>query len=160
VLAGQVPTASGFQRLRAVDRQVAEEVLRGVVRAVDAPVAVHCCAPRVPIALLRRAGASAVSLDMALLTERDDDAVGEAVEGGAVILAGVLPGTDTPLSDPAGSVAVVRRLWRRLGLDPESLARRVVVTPGCGLAGASPAYARRALSHSVMAARSLADTPE
>ncbi|WP_308188878.1 methionine synthase [Streptacidiphilus sp. ASG 303] len=160
VLTGQVPTASGFQRLRAVDRQVAEDVLRQVVGAVDAPVAVHCCAPGVPIALLRRAGAAAVSLDASLLTERDDDAVGEAVEAGTVLLAGVLPGTDAPLSDPAGSVAVVRRLWRRLGFAPESLARRVVVTPSCGLAGASPAYARRALSRSVMAARSLADTPE
>ncbi|AXI81565.1 methionine synthase [Peterkaempfera bronchialis] len=159
-LAGQVRTASGFQRLRAVDRQIAEEVLRGVVRAVDAPVAVHCCAPGVPLALLRRAGAAAVSLDLTLLTQRDDDAVGEAVEGGTRILAGVLPGTDAALSDPAGSVAVVRRLWRRLGFDPESLARRVVVTPSCGLAGASPAYARRVLSQSVTAARSLADTPE
>ncbi|WP_265736723.1 methionine synthase [Peterkaempfera griseoplana] len=160
VLTGQVRTASGFQRLRAVDRQIAEQTLREVIRAVDVPVAVHCCAPGVPIGLLRRAGAAAVSLDLALLTERDDDAVGEAVEGGTSILAGVLPAVDAPLSDPAGSVAVVRRLWRRLGFDPESLARRVVVTPSCGLAGASPAHARRVLSQSVMAARSLADTPE
>jgi methionine synthase II (cobalamin-independent) len=160
VLAGQVRTASGFQRLRAVDRQVAEQTLREVVRAVDVPVAVHCCAPGVPVGLLRRAGAAAVSLDLALLTERDDEAIGEAVEGGTSILAGVLPAVDAPLSDPAGSVAVVRRLWRRLGFDPESLARRVVVTPSCGLAGASPAQARRVLSQSVMAARSLADTPE
>ena len=160
VLCGEVPTASGFHRLRTVDKQVAEELLRGVIGSLDAPVVVHVCAPRVPIALLRRAGVAGVSLDMALLTERDDDAVGEAVEGGTAIMAGVLPGTDSELSDPAGSVAGVRRLWRRLGFAPELLARRVVVTPSCGLAGASPAYARQALSHSVTAARSLADTPE
>ena len=166
VLAAQVPTASGWQRLRAVDRQVAEETLRTLIRTLDVPVAVHCCAPGVPLELLRRAGASAVSLDMALLTERDDDAIGEAVEGGTVLLAGVVPAVGPPasengrVSDPAGSVGVVRTLWRRLGLDPALLARRVVVTPRCGLAGASPAYARRALSHSVIAAQSLADNPE
>jgi len=121
---------------------------------------VHCCAPAVPLGLLRRAGASAVSLDMALLTERDDDEIGEAVEGGTLLFAGVVPSVGPGLSDPADSVSGVRTLWRRLGLDPALLAQRVVVTPSCGLAGASPAYARRALSHSVIAAQSLADNPE
>ncbi|GAA1410956.1 methionine synthase [Kitasatospora putterlickiae] len=160
VLAGEVKTASGFQRLRAVDRQVAEETLREVVRALDAPVVVHCCAPRVPLPLLRRAGVAGVSLDFSLLTEREDDDLGEAVEAGTVILAGVVPSTDQALSDPAGSVQGVRTLWRRLGFSPELLGRRVLVTPTCGLAGASPAHARTALSLSVKAARSLVDNPE
>ncbi|GAA5011139.1 methionine synthase [Kitasatospora paranensis] len=160
VLVGSVRTASGFQRLRAVDRQVAEETLRSIVRALDAPVVVHSCAPGVPLPLLRRAGVAGISLDFGLLTERDDDDLGEAVEGGTVILAGVVPSSGTGLSDPAGSVQGVRKLWHRLGLDPELLGRRVLVTPTCGLAGASPAYARSALSQSVKAARSLADNPE
>ncbi|WP_051967102.1 methionine synthase [Kitasatospora mediocidica] len=160
VLSGGVKTASGFQRLRSVDRQVAEEVLRSVIGALDTPVIVHCCAPEVPIPLLRRAGVAGVSLDFALLTEREDEVIGEAVEAGTVILAGVVPSTDQGLSDPAGNVAGVRTLWRRLGLDPELLGRRVLVTPTCGLAGASPAYAREALSLSVRGARSLVDNPE
>ena len=160
VLTGQVPTASGWQRLRAVDRQVAEDRLRALIDGLGVPVAVHCCAPQPPLALLRRAGAAAVSLDLSLLTERDDDAVGEAVEDGLVLLAGVVPAVEPGLSDPAGSVSGVRTLWRRLWLDPALLSRHVVVTPSCGLAGASPAYARLALSHSVTAARSLADNPE
>ena len=160
VLTGAVKTASGFQRLRSVDRQVAEEVLRSVVTGLDAPVLVHCCAPGVPIPLLRRAGAVGVSLDFSFLTERDDDDLGEAVEAGTRILAGVVPPTDEGLSDPAGSVQGVRTLWRRLGLEPELLGRRVLVTPTCGLAGASPDHARRALSLSVKAARSLVDNPE
>ncbi|MFD8707018.1 methionine synthase [Kitasatospora sp. NPDC059648] len=160
VLAGQVKTASGFQRLRAVDRQVAEEVLRELVRGLDAPVVVHSCAPDVPVPLLRRAGVAGISLDLSLLSERQDDDLGEAVEGGTVILAGVVPATDQAVSDPAGSVQGVRTLWRRLGFAPELLGRRVLVTPACGLAGASPAYARRALSLAARAAQSLVDNPE
>ncbi|MGW4913587.1 methionine synthase [Streptomyces sp. NPDC004270] len=161
VLRGQVRTASGYRTHRAVDRQVVESTLRDVIGShAGGPVAVHSCAPDVPFALLRRAGAAAVSFDFSLLTERDEDAIGEAVEGGTQLFVGVVPGTDAALSDPAGSVMGVRTLWRRLGLQPGLLAEAVTVTPSCGLAGASPAYARQALAHCVRAARSLADNPE
>ncbi|MFK4147178.1 methionine synthase [Streptomyces sp. NPDC004065] len=161
VLRGQVRTASGYRTHRAVDRQIVEATLRDVLGVHTAgPCVVHSCAPDVPLALLRRAGASAVSLDVSLLTERDDEAVGEALESGTRLFAGVVPTADGALSDPAGSVMGVRTLWRRLGLRPELLAESVTVTPACGLAGASPAYARQALAHCVRAARSLADDPE
>ncbi|WP_374985703.1 methionine synthase [Streptomyces fradiae] len=160
VLRGRVRTASGYRTHRAVDRQVVEGALRDVLAAHDGPAVVHSCAPDVPFALLRRAGAAAVSFDFGLLTERDEEAIGEAVEGGTRLFAGVVPSTDAALSDPAGSVMGVRTLWRRLGLNPGSLADSLVITPTCGLAGASPAYARRALAHCVKAAKSLADNPE
>ncbi|PGH52679.1 methionine synthase [Streptomyces sp. Ru87] len=161
VLLGRVPTASGYRTHRAVDRAVAEGALREVTAAADgAPVVVHSCAPDVPFGLLRRAGAAGISFDFSLLTERDDEQIGEAVEGGTALFAGIVPGTDAPLSDPAGSVMGVRTLWRRLGLDPGTLAESVVITPACGLAGASPAYARDVLAHGARAARSLADNPE
>ena len=161
VLRGHVRSASGYRTYRAVDRQLVESTLREVVQVhVDSPVVVHSCAPDVPFALLRRAGAAGVSFDFSLLTERDDDVIGEAVEAGTRLFAGVVPGTDTALSDPAGSVMGVRTLWRRLGLRPGLLAEAVTITPSCGLAGASPEYARQALAHCVRAARSLADNPE
>ncbi|MFJ9566741.1 methionine synthase [Streptomyces fuscichromogenes] len=161
VLRGQVRSASGYRTHRAVDRQVVESTLRDVIGVhADGPVVVHSCAPDVPFALLRRAGSAAVSFDFSLLTERDEDAIGEAVEAGTRLFTGVVPGTDAALSDPAGSVMGVRTLWRRLGLRPGLLAESVTVTPACGLAGASPAYARQALAHCVRAARSLADNPE
>ncbi|SES41470.1 Cobalamin-independent synthase, Catalytic domain [Streptomyces sp. yr375] len=161
VLRGRVRTASGYRTYRAVDRQLVESTLRDVVGVQgEDPVVVHSCAPEVPFALLRRAGAAAVSFDFSLLTERDDDALGEAVEAGTRLFAGVVPGTDAALSDPAGSVMGVRMLWRRLGLQPGLLTEAVTLTPTCGLAGASPAYARQALAHCVRAARSLADNPE
>ncbi|MFE9682390.1 methionine synthase [Streptomyces sp. NPDC002701] len=161
VLQGRVRSASGYRTHRAVDRQAVEATLREVIGVqAGGPAVVHSCAPDVPFALLRRAGAAAVSFDLALLTERDEDTIGEAVEGGTRLFAGVVPGTDVPLSDPAGSVMGVRTLWRRLGLSPGLLTDAVTLTPSCGLAGASPEYARRALAHCVRAARSLADNPE
>ncbi|MGA4801981.1 methionine synthase [Streptomyces lavendulocolor] len=162
VLQGRVRTASGYRTYRAVDRQVVESALRDVVAVNEGhgPVVVHSCAPDVPFALLRRAGAAGISFDFGLLTERDEEQIGEAVEGGTRLLVGVVESTDVPLSDPAGSVMGVRTLWRRLGLNPGTLAESLVVTPSCGLAGASPAYARAALAHCVKAARSLADNPE
>ncbi|MBT2477304.1 methionine synthase [Streptomyces sp. ISL-94] len=160
VLLGRVRSASGYRTYRAVDRQVVEGTLRELFAVHDGDVIVHSCAPEVPFGLLRRAGATGVSFDFSLLTEREDDTIGEAVESGTTLFAGVVPGTDGPLSDPAGSVMGVRKLWRRLGLAPGTLAESVVVTPSCGLAGASPAYARAVQAHCVRAARSLADNPE
>lgn len=164
VLLGRVRTASTYRTYRAVDRQLVESTLREVLGAAgeDASV-VHTCAPEVPFALLRRAGADGISFDFSLLTEREEEAIGEAVEGGTQLFLGVVPGTDPAsdgLSDPGGSVMGVRTLWRRLGLNPGTLTESVVITPSCGLAGASPAYARAALAHCGRAARSLADNPE
>lgn len=164
VLRGQVRTASGYRTYRAVDRQLVESTLREVLGAAgEGATLVHTCAPEVPFALLRRAGADGISFDFSLLTEREEEAIGEAVEGGTQLFLGVVPGTDPAsdgLSDPGGSVMGVRTLWRRLGLNPGTLTESVAITPSCGLAGASPAYARAALAHCARAAKSLADNPE
>ncbi|MGW7284832.1 methionine synthase [Streptomyces sp. NPDC054847] len=163
VLRGQVRTASGYRTYRAIDRQVVESTLREVMAAAEGPVVVHSCAPDVPFALLRRAGVQGISFDFGLLTERDEESIGEAVEGGTKLFAGIVPSTDAVsagLSVGADIVKGVRTLWRRLGLNPGTLAESIVITPTCGLAGASPAYARAALAHCVRAARSLADNPE
>ncbi|MCF2528634.1 methionine synthase [Yinghuangia soli] len=182
VLAGNVPTASGFGKLRAVDKAVVRENLRTVVDAADAPVVVHSCAPGVPIRLLREAGVRGISLDFSLLDARAEDDLGEAVEAGTGFLFGVVPALPPPtpsnrvanrattrgntgagarpLSDPSGTVRGVKALWRRLGFGPELLGGAVVVTPTCGLAGADPVWARRVLKHSVEAARVLHEAPE
>ncbi|MCO6007491.1 methionine synthase [Actinoallomurus purpureus] len=160
VLAGTVPTASGFSRLRAVEAPIAEDGLRRVIEAADAFPIVHSCAPRTPYGLLRSAGAKAISVDAALLRGQDEDAIGEAVEAGTGFLLGVVPGTDTRLPAPKESLTRAQELWRRLGFSPKVLAEGVVVTPACGLAGASPAYVRAALRHCREAAQVLAETAE
>lgn len=159
VLGGGIPTASGFGRLRAPAASRAVEVLAAVLAPFEHTV-VHCCAPSVPVALLRKAGAAAISLDATLLTPRDDDGLGEAVESGAGLLLGVVPSRDAPLEDLAATSAPVTALWRRLGQSPDRLPDSVVVTPTCGMAGASPGHARRALQTSREIARRLAEAPE
>ena len=139
---------------------MAEDTLRRVIEAADAYPIVHCCAGDVPYGLLRAAGAKAISADANLIRGKDEDAIGEAVEAGTGFLIGVVPGRDAPLPAPARSVARVRELWRRLGFSPRSLAESVVVTPACGLSGATPSYARRALRHCREAARILRESAE
>ncbi|GAB3208049.1 methionine synthase [Marinactinospora endophytica] len=162
VLVGAVPTASGYGRLRAVERVRVEERLRSLfaaISAADALPAAHCCAPKVPIDLLRRSGARALSLDATALTRASDEAIGVAVEEGVGLLLGIVPGVDAVVSDPAVNVGPIRELWNRIGFDPGLLAETVVVTPICGLAGASPRYARTALAACRTAARVLRDEP-
>jgi len=54
----------------------------------------------------------------------------------------------------------VIRLWRRLGLPPATCAGQAVITPACGLAGASPAQARAALTRCREAGSMLAELIE
>ena len=162
VLAGGIRSSSGARSFRPVPDTTVEETLRTLVDAVGVPVVVHCCAERPPVAGLVRAGASGLSLDLTVLAREVDDELGEAVDRGLTLLAGVVPAVPTAggtVSDAAGTVEPVRRVWRRLGLPAERL-RRVVVTPTCGLAGASPAAARTALRLAADAARQLAEDPE
>ncbi len=159
VLAGRVPTASGFRTLRSVAAPVAQEGLRQVLEAADAFPIVHCCARDVPFPVLLGAGARGLSVAPSAISARGDEAIGEAIEDGVAFFFGVVPGVDSRLPEPAKSVQPVRELWRRLGFGAESLSRQVVVTPECGLAGASQRYVRQALAHCVKAAGTLADTP-
>ncbi|HEX7188836.1 MAG TPA: methionine synthase [Actinomycetes bacterium] len=166
VLAGGVLSSSGARAFRPVPTTTAEDVLRGTVEALRVPVVVHCCADRPPVGLLHRAGVHGLSLDVTVLPRDLGDGLGDelgvAVEAGVALLAGVVPAvrsSATAVSDPAGTVEPLRRLWHRLGLDPEGL-RRVVVTPTCGMAGADPGHAVAALRLAAAAASQLADDPE
>ncbi|MDA0563075.1 methionine synthase [Streptomonospora sp. S1-112] len=162
VLTGAVPSASGYRRLPAPDRVTVEARLRALFDAVaDAgavPVA-HCCARAVPVDLLRRSGARAISLDATLLDPAQDDHIGTALEAGVGLFTGVVASAGGILSDPADNVDPVRELWNRIGLAPELLTRAVVVTPTCGLGRAAPDHARAALDACRQGARVLREEP-
>jgi hypothetical protein len=122
---------------------VVEQALGDVLALIpEGARVVHCCAADAPIALLRGAGAEAISIDAA--QSLDNDALGEAVEAGTSLWLGVLPGTDATISLDSAREPILK-LWHALGFPDSQLADVVVPTPSCGLAGASAAYARRAL---------------
>jgi methionine synthase II (cobalamin-independent) len=136
-----------------VEAPVVEQELAAVVAALPGPVVLHCCAPRAPLALFRAAGADALSFDLGLV--QDLDAVGTAIEAGIHLLPGVVPGTDTDLPAAKATASRVRAWWRELGFPVDDLAAAVTLTPSCGLAGATPAYARTAMAHVREAAKYL-----
>lgn len=150
VLAGQVPTASGFNRHRSVNPPLASEALEWAFAAIaDAevePIA-HCCAADAPLALLRGAGASGLCLDATTLSAAAYDEIGALLDSGQRLFLGIAPATD-PESAPTERALVDRvlRLLEMLGFDPGEVAGQLVLTPGCGLAGATPAYARQVLA--------------
>ena len=150
VLAGQVPTASGFHRHRSVDAPEASPALEWVFAAVTesgAVPVVHCCARDVPVGLLVGAGAAGVSVDLDVLAPAAYDELAELLEQQRPVCLGVVPST-APASPPTDRAVTERvlRVLEMLGLDPESAASSLVVAPSCGLAGATDDWARRALA--------------
>jgi len=174
VLAGRLPTASGFGRIRAVDPTLAAEGLRDVVAAAgDRHTVVHCCASDVPFVLLRDTGVKAVSVDIAVLTPKAWESLAATVESGVDLWAGVIPTGDEPAAVRAGPRSSTREMaarasvteviaplveaWRRVGLPLSDLSR-VTLTPACGLAGLTPSGARNVQRLAVDAARALTET--
>jgi hypothetical protein len=153
VLDGSLPTQSGRGRYAAVEQHVVETSLAALVdsvHGVDAAAVIHCCAERPPLALLRRSGADALSVDLLMHDQRDDDELGELLDAGRRLVAGVVPGAGpasaSPASEVGDTVGHVTALGNRLGLSAERLAQGVLLSPTCGLAGATPAAARRTLT--------------
>ena len=159
VVAGHVPTESGLSVYPPVDGPDAATGLRTIVEAVGVPVIVHCCAPEVPLQVVRDAGAAGVALDLSLLP-KDLDPMGEFIEAGFGLFAGAAP-TQPPSTGRGPSSAKIadriRSLWNQLGFPPRRLPEQVVVTPTCGLAGASEQYVRAVLNGCRDAARRLAE---
>ena len=157
VLGGRLPTASGFGRIRAIDPTRAAEGLREVVAAAAGrPTVVHCCAPDVPLVLLRDTGVTAVSLDISLLTPGGWESLAATVEAGVDVWAGVVP-TDDERAQVADVIGPLVDAWRRVGLPVWDLSR-VTLTPACGLAGLTPSGARSVQRLAVDAARALSET--
>jgi hypothetical protein len=165
VIAGDVPTASGLNRLPVPESSDLETGLGSIIGAARAFTVVHCCALSVPFGMIKGAGADAAGCDLSKLAPAAEDGLAEAVEAGLGILAGVIPATGTaaaPEPPPAGVVArVVTGLWQRMGWpaarngpaapvkgegEAGGVSAQVVLTPACGVAGATPGYARAAMA--------------
>jgi Cobalamin-independent synthase, Catalytic domain len=150
VLAGQVPTASGFHRHRSVDAPAASAALEWLTDAILAgggvPI-VHCCATDVPIGLLRGAGFAGLSVDLGLADAAAYDALAEALDAGERVILGVVPsvGPATPPTEKS-LVENIQRWLDMMGLDPDECGNLIGISPTCGLAGATKEWSATALS--------------
>lgn len=161
VMAARVPTASGFGRHRSVDRPEASEALGWVLAAIEDAGAepwVHACAAGTDWGLVRGAGARGLVVDLDVLTAADHDVLASHLDDGGAVALGVLPGLDpaAPWPDDRRPVERASRWLEMLGLDPAEGAAGLVLTTSCGLAGATPAWARRSTVLLRTAARALA----
>jgi methionine synthase II (cobalamin-independent) len=168
VLAGGLRSPSGLTMVAPVEEGDAKDVLREVIEAARTasgrPVAVHCCADRPPLAMLRDAGADVLSFDATGLDRAPAaywDELGETWDSGATFFLGLVPSVDPAepvtlhdLAKPALS------LVDRLGFNRSWLADLAVPTPTCGLAGASMTWATRAMELSAELARAFVEPPD
>lgn len=168
VLAGSIPTASGFSKHRKIDVPEVSEALELLAATLHAEVPpdpsaessveasasgglprlwLHSCARDVPVQLIRKAGFDGVALDLDQLSTADWDVIGQAMTDGLWFGAGALPTTVPAVSSTLSPDTIAQRVLRAirtLGLEPD-VAGRMIITPACGLAGFDQGPAVRAL---------------
>ncbi len=148
VLRGQVPSASGYRRLPAPDPGDASAAIGGVIEAATQAgatvAALHCCATRPPLRVMRDARPGALSIDTTDLDSRAWEGIATAVESGTQLWAGAIATRREDAGEPsayrAEHDALITR-WRDVGLEVKGLAH-VTLTPACGLATLSPQAAK------------------
>ncbi len=129
VLAGRVPTASGFGRHRTVHPPEASAALGWLLDAVIAAGGEPWVVPGVgaPLDLVRGAGAQGLVVALDAVDAADHDTLAEALEAGESV------GFTMPLDDDVGSaVDAVRRWCDMLGLSLEEASERLAVAPTAG----------------------------
>ncbi|MFH5878106.1 hypothetical protein [Arthrobacter sp. NA-172] len=151
VLAGTIPTASGYRTLRSIPGEEVTAAWRLVIDALCAAgvaeTVVSVPEIEAPIQQIFASGADGVALPLKALTTRQWEHLATAVEAGKRVWAGALPTENPGASLPRTSdlVATVWRPWHQLGLPASSLGA-VRVTPSDGLAGYSPSGAKEVLN--------------
>lgn len=163
-LAGRLSGVTALSPVHPVDDGVAVELLDICAATVGAPVAVHSCAPNIPWNLLGRTAIEAVAVDTDTLSPGDLDGLGEFLESGRVVLLGVVPATRADPDAPRPAAEQVAKkaagFTDRLGFGRAVLAERIGITPACGLAGATVAWARTAVELCQRAADGIEQDPE
>ena len=160
-LEGRLAGVTSLTPVHPVDESVAMGLLDDCVAVVGAEVVLHSCAAGLPWKALQRSTIHAVSVDVATLTSADLDGVGDFVDSGRTVLLGVVPTTAPPTRPSAEEVAKAAvEVTDRLGFARSVLRERIGITPACGLAGATPQWARTAIELAQKAADAFAEDPD
>ena len=160
VLAGLVPTASGYRTLRALPRSEARAVWAEAVEALHAAGAeaiVSLPAWEAPIADVLGAGADGVALPLAALGVPQWEELAGAVEAGKRLWLGALPDDGAPRTRTGELAERVVRPWRQLGL-PLAALDAVRLTPAGSLAACTPGEATARLARLVKVADAVNQT--
>lgn len=159
VLAGGVPTASGFHRHRSIGPPEAAQAIDWVIEEVAASgveTVLHCCASAIPWRVLAETRLDAVSFDLAQLNPHDLDELGSWVDAGRQVWPGVIPtGQGSSLPTSSEVTRKVLAWWSALGFTDAEKMPATTFTPACGLASASVAGARATLALVAEAAQNL-----
>jgi methionine synthase II (cobalamin-independent) len=160
-IAGHLTGVSALSPVAALEESVAVTVLDICASAAGAEVLLHTCASSIPWKLLQRSSIDALSVDTGTLRAGDLDAIGEFVESGRVVMLGVVP-SSAPVRRPAvEEVATsVVAITDRIGFPRSVLRDRIGIVPACGLAAATPEWARTAIGLARSVAEGFADDPE
>lgn len=160
-LGGRLSGVTALSPVAALDEAVAETLLDTCTAALGDDVLLHSCAPELPWELLGRSGIGAMSVDAATLTAADLDGIAGFVESGRTVLLGVVAGTAPQRPPSAEQVATALvAVTDRLGFARSALRDRIGVTPACGLASATPQWARTAIELARQAAEAFAEDPD
>lgn len=160
-LGGELRGVTALSPVAALDEAVAGALLDMCVAAVGAEVLVHSCAPGLPWNLLQRSTIGAISVEAATLRAADLDGVAAFVESGHTVMLGVVPVRQPDKKPSAEEVAAaVAAVTDRLGFGRAALRDRIGVTPACGLATATPGWARTAIELARKAADAFAEDPD
>jgi methionine synthase II (cobalamin-independent) len=163
-LGGALSGVTALSPVAPLDEAVAGSLLDACAETVGGEVALHCCAAGIPWDLLQRSAFSAVSVDAGTLSAADLDGIAAFVESDRAVMLGVIntgatraPSRRLSAEQVAASVVAVTD---RLGFARSALRDRIGVTPACGLAGATPEWARTAIELARKAAEMFAEDPD
>ena len=160
-LGGRLSGVTALSPVAALDEAVAVALFDTCVAAVGADVVVHSCTRALPWNLLQRSAIDAVSVDASTLVASDLDGIAAFVESGRTVVLGVVA-ANAPQRRPSVEevAAAVVAVTDRLGFERSALRDRIGVTPACGLAGATPEWARTAIGLAREAAEVFAADPD
>lgn len=150
VMAGTIPTASGYRTLRSISGEEVTGAWRVVIDSLKSAGVVETVVsvPEIeaPIERILAAGADGVAVPLKALTSRQWEQLAAAVEGGKRVWAGALS-TNNPQTQLPRTAEVIESIWkpwRQLGLPASGLAG-LRVTPSTGLADFNPSAAKDVL---------------
>ena len=160
-LEGRLTGVTSLSPVHPVDESVATGLLDHCVATVGTEVVLHSCAPELPWKMLQRSAVHAVSVDVQTLARPDLDGIGEFVDSGRTVMLGVVASTGperVPSADELAKWTV--SITDRLGFARSLLCERLGITPACGLAGATPQWARKAIELTQQTANAIAQDPD